>query len=168
MVKNKKYLENKEYWKSIPNSDYIYEVSTYGRVRKNAPGHPLKLIRVWETKEGAKKVTLSVNGQRRGINVARLVADAFLKREKGCLKATTIKGNSCRVKNVKWVIPSSEAKERRIGSLYVLLLNGKEQGIYQSKVAMAMNSDLSVEEINQILSGDLVAEGVKIIPYEPA
>lgn len=168
MVKNKKYSENKEYWKSIPNSDYIYEVSTYGRVRKNEPGHPLKLIRVWETKEGVKKVTLSVNGQRRGINVARLVADAFLKREKGCLKAITIKGNSCRVKNVKWMIPSEEARGRRIGRLYVLLLNDKEQGIYQSKAAMAMNSDLSVEEINQILSGDLVAEGVKIIPYEPA
>lgn len=168
MVKNKKFLDGKEHWSLIPNTDYQYEVSTYGRVRKICQGKTTKLIRSYEGKDGQMKVTLSVDGSRRGINVARLVADAFLKREGKCLKATTIKGNNCHVKNVQWVKPNKENIPRRAGRLYVLIVNGKEKGIYQSITAMAMNSKYSISELEMVLSNQLHIEGVKVERYEPA
>lgn len=63
-----------EQWKDI-KSHPNYQVSSLGRVRVRRTG---KLIAIWFTKDGYRKVTLYRNGKKNNLRCARLVCIMFL------------------------------------------------------------------------------------------
>lgn len=69
-----------EYWKDIQDYEGIYEVSTYGRVRRKSTGYTHKQRL---DKDGYVKVTLTVEGKAKDFKVHRLVALAFIPNPEG-------------------------------------------------------------------------------------
>jgi len=64
-----------ETWREIKGYEHIYEVSTFGRVRRIADNH---ILRTETHYKGYQRVDLFKDGKRRHFKVHRLVAEAFI------------------------------------------------------------------------------------------
>lgn len=70
-----------EEWRPVVGYEALYSVSSYGRIRRDAPGprtYPGKILKVQHNGRGYLHVQLSKNNRQRHIPVHRLVAAAFL------------------------------------------------------------------------------------------
>lgn len=68
-----------EIWKAIEDTNEIYEVSNYGRIRRKYKSRDHRLLRPYRKKE--KWLTIKISGKE--IEVHKLVANAFLEVEEG-------------------------------------------------------------------------------------
>lgn len=104
-----------EEWKPIFGYERTYEVSNYGRIRgldrKFRKGKILKPNVI----KGYEQVTLTLNKNRKGYMVHRLVAGAFIDNNKNLPQVNHIDGNKMnnRVDNLEWCT----AKENMIHSV---------------------------------------------------
>lgn len=101
----------KEVWRPIAKLDGLYEVSSYGRVRRAAPGKGTyvgKILRQGSSTAGYCIVLPSVNGVVRAMQVHRLVAEAFIPNplEKTQVNHKDGDKTNNRVENLEWVTVS--------------------------------------------------------------
>jgi DNA-binding CsgD family transcriptional regulator len=99
-----------EVWQRIP--DYPdYEVSDYGRVRKNSENGLFQVAFSYNP-HGYVQVGLTANGVRKTKRVARLVAECFIPRIEGKLQVNHIDGNkeNNHFRNLEWCTPSENIK----------------------------------------------------------
>lgn len=96
-----------EKWKNVKGYRGVYQVSTWGRVRKKTNGK----IKIMEQEDNGHKymiVCLSKNGKRKNHYVHRLVAEAFIKNPSGKKQVNHLdydrKNNN--VLNLEWCTPS--------------------------------------------------------------
>ncbi len=71
-----------EEWKEIPNTDYKYEVSNYGRIKSYCyKCHPNgKIVKSGNIK-GYKSVNLKMDGKKKTVLIHKLVAELFIPRK---------------------------------------------------------------------------------------
>ena len=103
-----------ELWREVPGYDGRYEVSNHGRVKSNdmvifnhltgnnnfRKGRVLSL----QNRNGYLQVRLLMNGVGQTVKVHRLVAESFVKKEKGCNVVNHLDGDKTNNKseNLEW------------------------------------------------------------------
>lgn len=159
-----------EKWKSIKGLQFEYQVSDMGRVRKLCKGIEKKRYGNYRiltprpnVDSGKLTITLQVNGVRRAYMVARLVAEAFLKKPKNALRVTTISGNECNKENVKWIVASERAVDNRAGKRYILLIDNREVGMAESLSALAISCKMDYKDIYDLYHRHVKIKGHKVI-----
>lgn len=111
-----------EVWRKVPGYSGRYEVSNCGRVKSNdmvifnhltgrnnfRKGRVLSL----QDNEGYLKVRLLMNGVGRTVSVHRLVAESFVKKEKGCDIVNHLDGNKAnnKAENLEWTTVKGNIK----------------------------------------------------------
>jgi hypothetical protein len=152
MQQSKRSTLEKEVWKSIPYTDHKYEVSNFGRVKSYCQdqknGKLLKPSRI----SGFYVVSLKVGGKARHYLVHKLVAEAFVPKEKDSdevvIHLDWDKSNNY-YKNLKWV-SKSECYQR---------MHKKLQEERKKRGKVITYSKLKAEEVSLIKS--MLARGVK-------
>lgn len=102
---------DKEAWRPIAKLDGLYEVSSYGRVRRASPGKGTyvgRILRQGSSTTGYCIVVPSVNGKMRVMQVHRLVAEAFLPNplEKAQVNHKDGDKKNNHVENLEWATAS--------------------------------------------------------------
>ena len=108
--------EGKEIWKDVKGYEGIYQVSSFGKVKRLARpvwnGHNYFMLKEKNltqnpSKRGYVKITLKVNRKGYTVHVHRLVAEAFLKKDAKRNFVNHINGirNDNRLENLEWVTP---------------------------------------------------------------
>jgi len=92
---------NQEEWKDIPNSNGIYQISSYGRVRNAQTGRILKLNNNYGIYQ---VITLKINGKKTLFKIHRLVGQAFIPNPLNKEEVNHIDGNKYNntVSNLEW------------------------------------------------------------------
>lgn len=135
-----------EIWKEIPGYEGLYEVSSYGGVRRYH-SYDLKL---YNTNKGYLQVYLYNNGVRKGIKVHRLVAQTFIPNP-DCLPQVNHKDENKtnnRVDNLEWCdckynIKYGSAIERTVSTKI-------KKGIYTGLSAKERQRKYNIEHKEEI------------------
>jgi hypothetical protein len=151
-----------ERWLPVAEAPDLYEVSSLGRVRRalNAPrrqrSRPGQILRLTFNSSGYPYVNLSWgDGRRRTIQVARLVAAAFLPPPKGAtqrVKRANGDPADCRASNLAWVNYAGGHRPRRTWRKYPpqLVHEILSQWGKVSRAELAQRYGLSVGAIDYI------------------
>lgn len=104
---------SKEIWKDVKGYEGCYQVSSFGRVRRE--GH---IIKGCLAANGYLVLNLSMHGKEKTSTIHRIVAKAFIPNPENKVQVNHINGDKTdnRVENLEWVTKSENA----IHSLYVL------------------------------------------------
>ena len=163
--------QQKEIWKDINDIGSLYQISSFGRVRKvigkdNKGKLYYKELKTFETASGNGVVKVCLrdidfHGHYGNYTVATLVAETFLKdkKPKGAIGAKTIKGNKPTIDNIEWVVPKSAPKK---GSRFVFIMDGKEVGIYNSLRDVAVMNKYSYDLLRKIITKQTRVKGVQV------
>jgi len=107
-----------EVWKDVEGYEGVYQVSNYGRVRRLTFTNNIvnkyrpRLVKPTDNGNGYLLVGLSINGKRKNHYVHRLVASAFIERNKDLNHVNHIdfdKGNN-HVDNLEWCTPKQNIR----------------------------------------------------------
>lgn len=108
----------REKWVPVAGYEGLYEVSNLGRVKALAKPHgnnslfSTRILKQTTSTTGRLMVGLWRDGVRKGVQVHRLVAIAFIKNPHGKPQINHIDGNpkNNRVDNLEWCTPSENSK----------------------------------------------------------
>ncbi|MGC8803265.1 MAG: NUMOD4 domain-containing protein [Bacteroidales bacterium] len=152
MEQSKQLSAEREIWKSIPYTDHKYEISNFGRVKSYCQNPKKGKILKPSKIGGFYVVSLKVKGKSRHFLVHKLVAEAFVPKEKESDEAVIHldwdKTNNY-YKNLKWV-SKNECYQR---------MHKKLQEDRKKKGKVVTYSKLKAEEVSLIKS--MLARGVK-------
>ncbi len=141
-----------EEWKTVANSNEKYEVSNYGRIKSYYSSKPEgKYVKLGEIK-GYKSVNLIIGGKKKTCLVHKLVAEAFIPRQRECENVVCHlnwdKGNN-HTSNLKW-LSREESFER---SKSKLIEARKKKG------RIVTHSKLTLEDVDAIKT--MLSKGYK-------
>ncbi len=152
MANVRKNIREKEIWKAIPYTDYKYEVSNHGRIKSYCQDSKKGKILKPSNIGGFLVVSLKVNKKSKHFLVHKLVAEAFVPKEKEehevVIHLDWDKSNN-NYTNLKWV-SKKECYER---------MHKRLQEERKKKGKVVTYSKLKVEEVALIKS--MLARGVK-------
>lgn len=139
-----------EIWKDIPNYEGLYQVSNLGRI-KSLPTKRRrweKMLKQKLTKDGYCETTLFKNGKYKYIRTHRIVAMAFLKKDKIRNEVNHKDGNKLNnnLENLEWVTSSENQKHA-----YKLGLQKISGGaILNRKKIKCIELNITKESINEM------------------
>lgn len=140
----------KEIWKDIPGYEGLYQVSNLGRI-KSFPTNRRKWVKILKqklTKDGYYENTLYKDGKCKFIRTHRIVAMAFLKKDKIRNEVNHKDGNKINnnVENLEWVTSSENQKHA-----YKLGLQKISGGaILNRKKIKCIELNITKESINEM------------------
>lgn len=129
-----------EQWKQVKNYE-MYEISSYGRVRKNYQNEKSKILKFDVINGGYLRVTLSKDGKTKRFVVHRLVAQHFLDNPNNYPEINHIDNNRANnhLDNLEWCTPLMNAQHRDAQErhtpckkVYQFDKNGNLVGVYRS------------------------------------
>ena len=154
-TKQQKEGVNMEVWKDILGYEGLYEVSNYGRVKSFKRFKEGKILKTTcRGKTGYYCVNLSKKGESKVINVHRLVAIAFLKKDKKNYQVNHKNGikSDNRVKNLEWVSASYNIKHAQ-----------KILGVKHNKEGLKLGAEASIKRNLNITNGICIFQNYKDI-----
>lgn len=149
-----------EIWKAINGSDGIYEVSNFGRVRKQYRGSTQILVQYKKTNREWLFVKVKVYDQYKECPVHRLVAEQFITNENeyNCvIHKNGLKNDNC-ITNLKWVNKTYLGKKygQYSGTTPVVKIDPETNEIldeYPNMAAAGRDNYLHRETIRQCVRG---------------
>ncbi len=142
-----------EVWMEIPNTDFKYEVSNYGRVKsfcyKCYPDG--KIVKLGNIK-GYKSVNLKINGGKKTLLVHKLVAEMFIRKEDESFDVVIHKDwnkLNNHISNLEWC-----TRKKSFDRSQPKLIKGRKQ-----KGRIVTNSKLSQSDVSAIK--DMLSNGRK-------
>ena len=139
---------NNEIWKFIPDTENLYQISNYGRVRrmhKQVFRKRFTILTGGFTKCGYKHHSISVNTKTKTINPHIIVAKMFVKGYKQGLYVNHIdcdKSNNY-YKNLEWVTAKKNAEHASKNKLYIFSENHHNSKLSDKEViAIRKNSKI--------------------------
>lgn len=167
---------DKEFWKNIPRYSYLYQASTYGRIRR----HPRMvnnngtlcvkkggLVSLRKAPRGYLRVRLYDNGKIHEEMVHRLVAETFLPNKKRLPSVTHKDGDKTNnhVENLAWSKYSEhnparlQRKKACSTKKAVIRDTGDATYTYSSLTEASKQTGISIQLISQCCHGKLKTAG---------
>lgn len=165
----------KEIWKDIAGYEGLYKVSNYGRVKSLARLVRRGFCEIWVEEKMMtihnckskgngyfSQVTLFKEGRQKSYRIHRLVALAFLNREKGCNQVDHINGDKLdnRAENLRWVNqneninnPVTKSMSKRLVPVSCYTIDGKFVKTFPSITSASKYLNIPLSSISCILNG---------------
>lgn len=163
MTKNPKLLTIR--WKYIKGTDKTYKVSEIGEVRKVLGKGKERLVAQFMI-DNRYFCSLTVAGKRRTLSVARLVAEAFLRKPKNSNAVFLRHGNLPVLENIYWSCPSDKALKRRVGKYYAFIKDNKIEAVAKSFNTLSRFTDLTASELKKLYEQKNKKGKIRVVNYE--